>query len=255
MLQEFKYYCNEKGSLTKQNRQNNIVKYFQQDAFYATEKMLWKNKDIRNKLIINRQQYLNKFNLTPFDLLNGFKRSGIYYGYSHFSPLWFKWFIEQYNIKTCYDPCGGWGHRLLGSTNLDLYIYNDLSTSTYNNVNRIIEYFNIKNTITFNEDANTFKPNIDFDSMFTCPPYFNVEEYECDGFLNIDEYNKFLDNIFNVFYTSEKCKIFGLVIREDLLPNKYKYCKRFDLNINMRSHLNSNKLQKEYLYVFKKDEN
>ena len=27
-----------------------------------------------------------------------------------------------------------------------------------------------------------FIPNEEFDTMFTCPPYFNVEKYECDGY-------------------------------------------------------------------------
>jgi hypothetical protein len=188
------------------------------------------------------------------DILNGFKRSGIYYGYSHFNPLWFKWFITEYNIKTCYDPCGGWGHRLLGSTDLDLYIYNDLSTSTYNNVNRIIEYFNIHNTVTYNNDAKTFIPTEQFEAMFTCPPYFNVEEYECGAFNNIEEYYSLIDGIFDIFYRSNNCKIFGLVIREDMLQDKYKYRYRFNLNVINQSHLTKYKQYKEYLYVFMKGE-
>lgn len=252
---EYKNILKAKGSLSKHCHQNNIIKYFQQDVFYKIEKELWYDDNIRQKLIINRQQYLNKFNLTPYDILQGFKRSGIYYGYSHFNPLWIKWFIQEYNIKTCYDPCGGWGHRLLGANDLELYIYNDLSTSTYNNVNRIIDYFKIRNTITYNNDASTFIPKESFESMFTCPPYYNVEEYECGGFNSIEDYNSFIDSLFNVFYITNSCKIFGIVIREDLLDEKYKkICKyRFDLNINIAHHLNSKKQKNEYLYIFKKD--
>ena len=57
-------------------------------------------------------------------LLRGFKISGIHYGYSHFNPLIIKKFLEDTNAKICYDPCGGWGHRILGSMNIDKYIEN-----------------------------------------------------------------------------------------------------------------------------------
>jgi hypothetical protein len=90
--------------------------------------------------------------------------------------------------------------------------------------------------------------------MFTCPPYFNVEEYECGAFNNIEEYYSLIDGIFDIFYKSNNCKIFGLVIREDMLQDKYKYKYRFDLNVINQSHLTKYKQYKEYLYVFMKGE-
>lgn len=252
LLKEYNNLIKTKGSLTTHWRQNNIIKYFQQDVFYKTEKELWNDNNIRNKLIENRKYYLQKDTLTVYDILNGFKRSCIYYGYSHFNPLWFKWFIETYNIKTCYDPCGGWGHRLLGAHNLDLYIYNDLSISTYNNVNRIIDYFNIINTITYNNDASIFIPKEPFEAMFTCPPYYNVEEYECDGFNTLDDYFDFLNSIFNLFFNNDECRIFGIVIREDLLPSKYHYTIKYELNIPNKTHIIKEKQFNEYLYIFTK---
>ena len=225
LKKEFEYYLKTKGNLNKNYTNSYIIKYFQQDIFYKKEKELWRDDNIKNKLINNRIKYLDKplEELTDIDYLNGFKRSMIYYGYSYFNPLWFKWFIEKYNIKKCYDPFGGWGHRLLGGISLlDLYIYNDLSKTTYENVNKIISFFDIKNVVTYNEDSNNFIPKEEFDSMFTCPPYYNVEKYECDEFKNIEEYYKLIDNIFNLFYSTNDCKIFGIVIREDLLKDIYQ---------------------------------
>lgn len=137
---------------------------------------------------------------------------------------------------------------------LIIIIYNDLSSSTYKNVNRIIDYFNIDNVITFNNDAINFCPDYEFDSMFTCPPYFNLEKYECDEFIDLDEYNKFIDSLFDIFYKKDSCKIFGLVIREDLLSDKLKdKCERcYDLKIKKSVHLNSSKNNLEYLYIFTK---
>ena len=255
LQKEFNYFCNAKPVLSNICLKNNIIKYFQQDVFYKTEKELWDDDNIRNKLIENRKHYLQKDNLTVYDLLNGFKRSGIHYGYSHFNPLLFKWFIKTYNIKTCYDPCGGWGHRLLGAHNLDLYIYNDLSISTYNNVNRIIDYFNITNTVTFNEDAIYCSPYTvyDFEAMFTCPPYYNIEEYECGRFNNINEYEYFLNSLFNHFFTNIDCKIFGIVLREDFVKLiEFNFTKSFLLKTNQSIHLSKNKKYNEYLYIWEK---
>ena len=216
------------------------------------------NNEIKEKLINNRCKYLNKKleDLTNSDLLLGFKRSGIYYGYSHFNPLIFKFFINKYKIKRCYDPTGGWGHRLLGSSDLDLYIYNDLSKTIYNNVKHISKDLKINNTIFYNNDANNFVPNYEFDAMFTCPPYYNLETYECDAFNTIEEYNQFIDNLFNVFYDKKSCIIFGLVIREDLLDDKYKnQCvELFEINNKKSKHLTlgTKHNKKEYLYIFEK---
>lgn len=259
LFSEFKYYQNSIGKISSPNNKNYIVKYFQQDEFFKTEKILFQNKDIRDKLINNRMKYLNKNydQLTVEDILYGFKRSGLYYGYSHFNPLTFKWFINNYNCKICFDPCGGWGHRLLGSNNLDLYIYNDLSTSIYNNVNNIIDFFNIRNVKTYNKDAYDFIPEENYDSMFTCPPYYNLEHYECGDFETYDDFLLLIDCLFYAFYYKESCKYFGLVIREDLLDNDYK-------SLTSEIYLIKNKASKhivksinhhnnEYLYVFDKE--
>ena len=259
LFSEFEYYQNSIGKIASPNNKNYIVKYFQQDEFFKTEKILFQNKDIRDKLINNRMKYLNKKydQLTVEDILYGFKRSGLYYGYSHFNPLTFKWFINNYNCKICFDPCGGWGHRLLGSNNLDLYIYNDLSTSIYNNVNNIIDFFNIRNVKTYNKDAYDFIPEENYDSMFTCPPYYNLEHYECGDFETYDDFLLLIDCLFYAFYYKESCKYFGLVIREDLLDNDYK-------SLASEIYLIKNKASKhivksinhhnnEYLYVFDKE--
>ena len=67
---------------------------------------------------------------------------------------------------------------------------------------------------------------------------------------------KFIDNLFNVFYNKKSCNIFGLVIREDLLDDKYKnQCvESFEINNKKSKHLTlgTKHNKKEYLYIFKK---
>lgn len=188
--------------------------------------------EVRNKI---KNTCLSKYGvenaMQSDELLRGFKISGIHYGYSHFNPLIIKKFLKDNNASICYDPCGGWGHRILGSIDIDKYIYNDLSYHTYMQCKTMCKTLNINNVEFYNKDANIFVPDDNFDVMFTCPPYYNIEEYECDGFESIEEYNDFLDNLFNIFYKKESCQIFGLVIREDLInENKYKYCQKIQLN-------------------------
>ena len=259
MNREFFYFLEAKGKSHGISKYNFIIKYYQQDVFYKAELELLQNSEIFEKIVLNRIKYLSKSvdELTSEDILQGFKRSGIHYGYGHFNPLWIKWFYQRYNIKTCYDPCGGWGHRILGSLDLDLYIYNDLSPTVYKNVNRIIHDFKLECiTKTYNNDARTFIPIEDFEAMYTCPPYYNLEHYECGDFADMNDYNNFIDSLFNVFYSKESCKIFGLMIREDLLPDKYKNkcSESFCLDVNRSKHISKGgkHIKQEYVYIFKK---
>ena len=252
---EFNYFKKLKSSLNNNCRKTNIVKYYQQNSFYYHELQLWKNPQNRIKIILNRLKYLNKSisEITQLDILDGFKRSGMHYGYSHFNSGLIKWFHEIYNSKICYDPCGGWGHRILGSLGIDLYIYNDLSKSTFENCKQMCEELNISNVILFNNDCTKFDPNYEYDTMFTCPPYFNLEHYECGDFESLEDYNNFIDSLFNLFYQKDSCKTFGLVIREDMIDlNKYVPSKSYCLNLRKSVHLTNTKSKDEYLYIYQK---
>jgi hypothetical protein len=258
LVKEFEYFKNvdvsDRMRISNGNR-NCIIKYFQQDIFFRKERELWKDNVVRERLLENRMRYAGKRMLSANDILTGFKRSGIYYGYSHFNPLWFKWFIQKYDVRCCYDPCGGWGHRLLGGLCLEKYIYNDLSEKTKSNVDRIVKFFNLDNVKTYCNDARIFMPDERFDAMFTCPPYFNVEEYECGKFADINDFNSFIDSIFDVFIRKDGCNVFGLVIREDLLPENHRnYSERYTIQRNVKKYISGKENRNlEYMYVFRKE--
>lgn len=231
-----------------------IIKYFQGQNFYKHEIALFANDPIiRREVIQKTSKKLNKpeTELTPEEILTGFKKSGIYYGYSHFNPEWTNWFINKYNIKTIYDPCGGWGHHLLGMLSCNKIIYNDFSKSTVDGIQKIKEYFNIDNLEVYYGDGSEYIPE-EVDGWFMCPPYYNLEHYECGDFNSLDEYKLFLNKIIKLWQNSSS-RIFGIIIREDLIdyidikPNEI-----YDMKIH-KTHLNGGKKNlDEKFYIFKK---
>ncbi len=256
LKEEFNYFKNASvNNLVRGiGTRNFIIKQFQCTEFYKNEMEIFATQpNTRRKLIQNRCKYLNKkeWQLTPNDILTGFKKSGIYYGYSHFNPLWTNYFINHYNIHNVYDPCGGWGHHMLGMLSCDKIIYNDINTRVCENISKMKKFFNINNLVIYNNDATTFIPE-NVDAFFMCPPYFNVEHYEKD-FNSLNDYALFLNEIFKI-WNMNSASIFGLIIREDfvslinetpteVLPLEYG-----------KSHFSklNDKNFKEYFYIFKK---
>lgn len=262
--EEFFWYLDHPtGELTLRCNRNKIIKFFQQDGFFKKEKEMWKDPKIRQKILLNRLKYLDKSpeELDTYDILSGFKKSAIYYGYSGFNPQLCKWTYQwiQDNVgismdsMIVYDPCGGWGHRMLGSTEVQKYIYNDLSRPTYEGVETIKNYFEFFNAELHNNDARTFVPSDDFNVMFTCPPYFNIESYECGDFQSRTDFDEFMNDLFKVFANKESCKVFAFVMREDLIDeNQHLPTQKFLLSKNRSVHLNGETESKnqEYLYIY-----
>jgi hypothetical protein len=254
LYNEYNYYLNlnDSNKLKLISSDMLCIKQFQGDLFYKKEIDLFANDIlIRRKLIQNRVKYLNKKEreLNANNILSGFKKSGIYYGYSHFNPQWTNWFINKFHIETIYDPCGGWGHHLLGMLKCKKIIYNDLSQETAENIRNMKKYFNIENLIIENQNAIDYIPD-NVDAFFMCPPYYNVEDYG-NNFKNINEYTDFLNKIFDI-WSNNSAKIFGLIIREDFIDLiKYKWYECYEVPMN-KIHLISEKKNKEYFYIFKK---
>jgi hypothetical protein len=230
MLNEINNINNYTSDKFTTNSSWNKIVLTYQPHFFEKEQELWKNPDIQYKILLNREKYLFKSRhlLNDKEILRGFKISGIHVGFSHFSPLWIKGFIEKYNIKSIYDPCGGWGHRLLGTGDIE-YIYNDIDKKTCDGVIKIINDFNLLNKKVYNNDASTFIPEENYECVFTCPPYFNIEKYDCENTSTnaYPEYQRWL-NIWwrNVIKCSVKpdTKYFAFVINNQYKDDMIKVC-------------------------------
>lgn len=260
MQDQFKTIISSTGKFNAEPNHNRIILTYQ-PHYYETENILYKDENVKEQLLANREKYLFKSRdkLNDKEILRGFKISGIHVGFSHFSPLWIKAFIEKYGVKSIYDPCGGWGHRLLGSTNIK-YIYNDLDTRTYNGVKSIAKDFNIHNTVFYNQDAATLKPIDAYDAVFTCPPYFNTEIYNNNPFKDFVSYIQWWDQVVKCA-TISTLKYFVVVInnefKSDIIQvsknNKLELIEEISVGRNRLNHFQRvavSQRKGEYMLIF-----
>ncbi len=106
------------------------------------------------------------------------------------NPLIIKYFIEKFSAKNILDFSMGWGDRLIGSltTNINLYFGTDPNECLHPGYQRIIKLFkplspnpNLQTQI-MNKGYQDIKlpENIEFDLLYTSPPYFDYEIYSED---------------------------------------------------------------------------
>lgn len=246
---------NNNGDINRRPNTNKIIKHYQGKTLFKHENTLYINNPvIRRKLIQNRIEFLNKneHELSDRELLSGFKISGIHRGFSFFSPFWFKFFIEKYNVKRVFDPFGGWGHRLLGTlgTSLETYIYNDVDKDVKDAVENIYQDFrgHFKDFYFYNYDFNNFELKEDIDSIFMCPPYDDVEKYSHKN----DDFDGLMKKVCELYV--DKAQILGVIIREDFYNIISKYIgecsSSFEVNQGVDHFKTKNK--KEKLYIWQK---
>ena len=251
---------------------NECILYFQWKEFYKTEIELWNENKFKNGLPLqswiyaNRMKYIGKdaTTLSDREILRAFKITGVHIGNSFHSPFWIKQFIKDYNIKSIYDCCGGWGHRILGAMNIP-YIYNDINPVTYANTITLSNYFNLTDKVFYNCDSAYLTPNENYDAVFTCPPYYNIEYYSNKGSENLS-YQDFLiwwkQTIQTSCLNKDTCKYFAFIINNALKNDMIACClnkglileKEVEVGHPLTSHLNYNNKQHkgEILCVFTK---
>jgi len=236
------------------------INYFQQEVFYAKEKELWESSlDLRERLYQNRMAYTQApSNILHRDLLKGFRNSGIYKGFSHFSPRWAKAFESEFRPTRVYDPFGGWGHRMLGFLN-SYYIYNDLNSLACENVKKIAKFYEIDNVEFHNEDATLFTPRKDYDAIFTCPPYFNLEDYAVNLVLDYKLWLEWWQRVVDASFTNkDSCNTFAFVIHESLQDDMEKAIpgkkiKEVEVGSKKGNHFYESRKNGEMLLIYQKD--
>jgi len=97
---------------------------------------------------------------------------------SYFAPGLARVIYKKFNVsgKTIFDPCGGWGGRLLGAwLEKCKYIACELSDLSFNGLINISKFVNFECEINNISCLDFEWPKSDL--IFTSPPYFNTEMY------------------------------------------------------------------------------
>lgn len=161
-------------------------------VFYANEMKLWnenpcvlRHGTLQARLYENRYKYLGKlpYELSDIEILRGLSISGLYRGYSVFDNTGMVDLIKRYDVKSIYDPCAGWGERLLTSGLLGVKYHGcDINMRLFGGYDSLINHYNLQNCTTHLGDSSMYdmrKHN--HDCVFTCPPYESVEHYTTVG--------------------------------------------------------------------------
>jgi hypothetical protein len=175
-----------------------VVKDAQRKVFYKRELELWNENQLRNGkwgtvqafLYANRYKYLNKLphELTDRMLLRAFRISGLHMGYTSFNSSLMRQVIEKYNVKSVYDPCAGWGERMMTCGKLGVsYEGCDINSELFEGYKKLYELIDGFKPVLHNNDSANQLVTTDADAVITCPPYKDIEVYSENGAENLSD--------------------------------------------------------------------
>ena len=175
-----------------------VVKDAQRKVFYKRELELWNENSLRKGkwgtvqvfLYVNRYKYLNKLphELTDRMLLRSFRISGLHMGYTSFNSALMRQVIEKYNVKSVYDPCAGWGERMMTCGKLGVsYEGCDINSELFEGYKKLYELIDGFKPVLHNNDSANQLVTGDADAVITCPPYKNIEVYSDNGAENLSD--------------------------------------------------------------------
>lgn len=165
-------------------------------VFYENEIRLWdenpyvlRHGTLQTRLYANRYKYLGKlpYDLSDIEILRGLSISGLYRGYSVFDNTGMMDVIRRYDVKAIYDPCAGWGERLLTSGLLGVkYQGCDINAKLFDGYDSLINHYDLQECFVHCGDSATYDMRQNnHDCVFTCPPYESVEHYSDAGAENL----------------------------------------------------------------------
>lgn len=142
-------------------------------------KSLWTAKNLEKVLRWNRKSHS-----TPY--LSELKR-GIYFNFglpksTMYRPQMAKMVVANLGGIKVFDPCAGWGGRMLGSiaAGAESYTAFEPNTQTYENLLRLVNFLGIQDKVRIYKDSalNMNQYGIEnIDVVLTSPPYFDLEVY------------------------------------------------------------------------------
>lgn len=154
---------------------------------------LWKKENITKAF-----KSLDKPNRTVNSNLSEFKRAIKFNPVTLYSPIMTKSIVKELDCKSVFDPCIGWGGRMIGTTCLgEDYHYTGCEpfTKTFGGLEDMVKDLNIENQVSlYNRGVETLLEELDdkkYDMCLTSPPYFDLEVYSHEDTQSIKNYKTY----------------------------------------------------------------
>lgn len=258
-MKDYKKLC-EEGGIRKGNVAINI--------FFL--KHMLKTKTKRGESFIEwldkpKQPYYQKFFKTYGESFKvQYRAFELYSGsINAFKPTIAKNFYKLYNPKTVLDPTAGWGGRCLGAMACDInYIGFDTNTNLKEAYDSLSIYpSKSKVEMHFMDSSLVDYSQFEYDMVFTSPPYYKKEFYECmPDYKDKKDFNEsFLKPVvMNSFAHLAKGGIYALNIPIEMYEIVCEILGDCDTKIPLDIHNRSKAKKfggeyKEYIYVWKKN--
>ena len=202
------YYFFEQRLKTKGNKGINFYDFVENIEHYKTKKY------IQNQIV-----YCDKHNRY---LDNIYKRYYYIYGLSFGRVNAFKItnalkIYKTYNPVHILDPFCGFGGRCVAAMMLDIsYTGIDINHDLEPHYKKLTTDFNINPTLHFQDCLNVDYSNINYDMVFTSPPYENIELYPNNPIKTNKEWTTFSNKIFKQLWDNLKRGHFIININEKI---------------------------------------
>jgi hypothetical protein len=167
------------------------------ETFYARELQMWNDDEVhhrkwgrlRARLLANRLHYLGRFPESALEVVRGLAISGEIRSYSTFINTAMTAVLDQYKPTSLYDPCSGWGERMLTCAQRGVtYTGTDISEAVVQAHQSLIDRLGLTHAdVTLGDSATRDMRGGTHEMVLTCPPYGNTEVYTENGAENLDD--------------------------------------------------------------------
>lgn len=167
------------------------------ETFYARELQMWEADEVhhrkwgrlRARLLANRLHYLGRFPESALEVVRGLAISGEIRSYSTFVNTAMTAVLDQYKPTSLYDPCSGWGERMLTCAGRGVtYRGTDISEAVVQAHQSLIDRLGLTHAdVTLGDSATRNMRGGLHEMVLTCPPYGDTEIYTENGAENLDD--------------------------------------------------------------------
>lgn len=167
------------------------------ETFYARELQMWDDDEVhhrkwgrlRARLLANRLRYLGRLPESALEVVRGLAISGEIRSYSTFVNTAMTAVLDQYKPTSLYDPCSGWGERMLTCVQRGVtYRGTDISEAVVQAHQSLIDRLGLTHAdVTLGDSATRDMRGGSHEMVLTCPPYGDTEIYTKNGAENLDD--------------------------------------------------------------------